>query len=443
MSCNYTIDENGQYNFDQSTQIATEIFESSLINNRVGCVMEFVDSYEGIVCSAVQCTGANHDPGEDCECDTSLSCEEAFISCATGTIYIYEENCSGGSGSTGSNGNTEPDTGGPGGSGTGSTGSGFIWKPIVTPINQQLKSMLNMQDLTLERATWIDDPANAFDKVWPLVNLANSNRNDEGLVDEEISNLILELMDLMIVNPEYDFEETKRAYLNLRFLNKPSEFAPTYEIAPNDIIDIQEYLDCFQNATPNDDFEMTIFVEQPKPGSRDPYKIISLLDQEVDVGHTFISLKMTDISGNTINQTIGYYPDPNNIPTLDNPSATGFFVDNGQHNYNISATSSLSYNDFTNVINYLGGLSSFTYDLNNFNCTDLGIQAANQGGVSLPDTLGTWEMVFVGSGAGSNLGDLGEDLRNLNNPNITVNTPTSTSLGSIAPGASTSNGPCN
>ena len=53
-----------------------------------------------------------------------------------------------------------------------------------------------------------------------------------------------------------------------------------------------------------------------------------------------------------------------------------------------------------------------TYDLNTNNCTDAAIGAGAAVGISVPDTQGTWPF-----GGGSNPGDLGEDLRLLNNNN--------------------------
>ncbi|QMU63051.1 MAG: hypothetical protein GKR88_01370 [Flavobacteriaceae bacterium] len=125
---------------------------------------------------------------------------------------------------------------------------------------------------------------------------------------------------------------------------------------------------------------------------------------------------MTDSTSVSINQTIGFYPDPDNIPSISSPSTGGRFYDNEQHYYDVSVSSELDSIQFSSVINGLRNFSNSLYNLNSLNCTDIGIQSALNGGITLPDTTGSWGNFLLGQGAGSNPGDLGEDIRDMANP---------------------------
>lgn len=72
-------------------------------------------------------------------------------------------------------------------------------------------------------------------------------------------------------------------------------------------------------------------------------------------------------------------------------------------------------NKVTNLLSYIKNYDK-TYDLNEYNCTDFGIGVFNAAGYSLPKTTGSW-----GVGSGRNPGDLGQDIRSLNNSNFQIN----------------------
>ena len=201
-----------------------------------------------------------------------------------------------------------------------------------------------------------------------------------------------------------------------------------FDELPGDIINLNEYLECFSDAPTTADFKLTIYVDQPVANQDDTWANDgSLFNPDINVGHTFIGLEMND-SGSITNQTIGFYPATGVDPV--SPSTNGAWVDDSNHHYDVSSSINLNHNDFTTLINNISNLGTPQYNLNSLNCTDAGIQICNSAGMNLPDTNGSWP-----GGSGSNPGNLGQDIRSLNSNNVTTNTN-----GGIAP---TANGPCN
>ncbi len=208
-------------------------------------------------------------------------------------------------------------------------------------------------------------------------------------------------------------------------------------------INISELMDCFLNIdfiSPNSTYSLTVYVEQPVPNS-------AVANNGTDPGHSFISMSINDpnISENNITQVFGVYPE-NSVNPLPGGSiiSNGEFRDNSGHNYHVSATINLSNNSFYSIVNHISTLGNSIpqYNLNSYNCTDFILEIGNnQANMSLPDTQGTWGINVPGLGnvvlgGGSNPGNLGQDLRNLNSPNVTINTTNGTN-------APNGNGGCN
>lgn len=174
-------------------------------------------------------------------------------------------------------------------------------------------------------------------------------------------------------------------------------------------------LSCFEDCSGTGTQSVTICVDQPNPGTTDPYSYgdnsgssgSSKGKSNVDVGHTFLVLEQ-NINGNTHIAVLGFYPDNGVSPT--SPEVAGIFHDDSDHHYDVSVTYSLSCSDFEDLISFIN-LQLFTvpnYNLNSYNCTDFGISSLNDLGLNVPDTFGSWPL-----GGGSNPGALGEDLRNI------------------------------
>ncbi|MET7256385.1 hypothetical protein [Dyadobacter fermentans] len=142
---------------------------------------------------------------------------------------------------------------------------------------------------------------------------------------------------------------------------------------------------------------LSIYVEQPNPGTRDPYSgnIVS----GIDVGHSFLSINQGGVT-----RIVGFYPTAGGVTPLQPSQAGGLIRDSGHH-YDVKIDIYLTGAELNSVLNKIGTTPS-TYNLNTYNCTNFVIDAARAAGVNLPATVGKWP-----GGAGLNPGDLGEDLR--------------------------------
>ena len=166
----------------------------------------------------------------------------------------------------------------------------------------------------------------------------------------------------------------------------------------------------FNDGKKASSYSITVYVDQPgSGGDRDAWETDFLNGETVDVGHTFIKLTKINEDGTQVEKIVGFYPSA--TVDLDHPEIKGEFHDDNGHQYDVAKTFAVSEGQFTAAINTLNSMDGANYNLNTKNCTDAGIGCVNAAGQGVKDTQGTWGMVGVGSGGGSNPGDLGEDLR--------------------------------
>ena len=178
-----------------------------------------------------------------------------------------------------------------------------------------------------------------------------------------------------------------------------------------------KFLDCF-NTTNNSNgvHSVTIYVDQPIPNSSATYSTeTGYKKSNIDVGHTFISIKQI-VSGVERIKTIGYYP--RNSVTPNSPTTDGVFYDDGGKPFDVSYTISISPSQFNSLIQHIQNMTQYnTYHLNQQNCSDFAVDALSPI-ITIPDTYGSWPL-----GGGTNPGNLGQDLRNLStSPTKTKNT---------------------
>ncbi|WP_299337558.1 hypothetical protein [uncultured Psychroserpens sp.] len=198
---------------------------------------------------------------------------------------------------------------------------------------------------------------------------------------------------------------------------------PEDDDSGDEISDIVDYMSCFDLTQPA---EITLYVDQPKPNSPDPYRITLNPFDPVDVGHTFIAIKQ-----GTITRVLGYYPIPDTINPSNDPSenvisCASILRDDSDHEFDVSiSNTNVTPTQLTNIYNSITG-SEPTYNLNTYNCTDFGIDIINETNTNVPNTDGTWPR----GGNGSNPGNLGQDIRGMTNlpSGVTTNTTGGTSV---------------
>ncbi len=161
--------------------------------------------------------------------------------------------------------------------------------------------------------------------------------------------------------------------------------------------DIKKELKCFNKSKPA---KLTIYVEQAIENSR---------EVTAALGHTFIGIEQNGKS-----RHLGFYPDNGGAANL-LANQDSEIHDNSGSPYHVSITINISSSQLINIINYIENYPK-KYDLNNYNCTDFGIEVAKRGGLILPKTNGEKKQYGITLFKGRNPGDLGEDVRALTLP---------------------------
>jgi len=221
---------------------------------------------------------------------------------------------------------------------------------------------------------------------------------------QEAQDFALEIIDSILANPNINtFEE---ALNNITLFESKDPETST-------VLNIQsDLIDCFDTTTNQNGFHsVTIYVDQPIANSTDTYIIEN---GDVNVGHTFIELEQS--SNLNINRKIfGFYPSNSVSPT--EPEVTGVFVYDDNHEYDVSLRIELTPNQFNDIISIMDNFNNnpSPYNLNDFNCSDFGLSIINSSGIGINDTFGEWSLAGMVLGGGTNPGNLGQDIRNLDN----------------------------
>jgi hypothetical protein len=169
----YTINNHGEIIYDTEVAEIEFIFDENLVFNRTGCVPEFVEVLDDIVCTNHStCTGAaNHtspnDPQCDCE-DTPQTCYKAGTSvCELQYVFVYQ-GCGGGGDDIPDPDNPDNTTGGGGphgGNNNNNNNSGFHIVPLIN-VGQQIVTLLEIPTLgpnaQLDLYNWIMNRNNSL-----------------------------------------------------------------------------------------------------------------------------------------------------------------------------------------------------------------------------------------------------------------------------------------
>ena len=150
----------------------------------------------------------------------------------------------------------------------------------------------------------------------------------------------------------------------------------------------------FSTVDLNKGATLTIYVDEPKPGTGGVIKWIN-------VGHTFIGITQGE------NQyTYGFYPNVPGIRTIGNNDVSSVLGKDDRHTFSVSFSTEISPEQLQKIIELSQKSYARQYNLSSSNCTDFAISVAKLAGITLPYSKSNW-----GIGSGSNPGALGKALR--------------------------------
>lgn len=178
---------------------------------------------------------------------------------------------------------------------------------------------------------------------------------------------------------------------------------PTYLELPGvdkTAVNVNALMKCFGQNDNNASYKLTLFVEEPSPGSD---------DQKVgkNVGHTFVGLTKI-VNGQETTQYVGFYP-INKSLTYPIESK---IVNNQQTEWTASVTFDLDAHAFDDAIYAAKINSGKDYHISQYNCTTYALDICDAAGLSLPKNSSEFP---YGYGNGYSPGKLGYDLRNSGN----------------------------
>ncbi|RNC84874.1 MAG: hypothetical protein ED556_09830 [Winogradskyella sp.] len=186
------------------------------------------------------------------------------------------------------------------------------------------------------------------------------------------------------------------------------EFNFIFDEPDDPISDMVNFLECFDTSQPA---TVTIYANEPNPGSGDSH-------DSGFVGHSFVSISQGDSTS-----TFGFYPVEDDIYPIFNEQSDAIMDNDGNEQYSANISVTVTPSQLQAILNAAINFNP-TYHLDNYNCTDFAIDIGNLSGLSLPDCYGSWP-----GGGGSNPGDLGLEIRNLN---IINGNPTTAGLAPVS-----------
>ncbi|GAB3937331.1 hypothetical protein [Mucilaginibacter myungsuensis] len=162
--------------------------------------------------------------------------------------------------------------------------------------------------------------------------------------------------------------------------------------AKSKAINYQRILDNFNDGKSATAYAMLFHVKQPVPGKKKIYV-------GANTGHTFITLIKYNTDSTYSSASFGFYPKKDHFlsatPVMPTTSAT--FKDDTDHQWDQIVGKFISKRKFDKILKLTKEYDNAVYNLNNQNCTDFGLQAANLAGLSITDTKGSWPL-----GSGNN-----------------------------------------
>ena len=161
----------------------------------------------------------------------------------------------------------------------------------------------------------------------------------------------------------------------------------------------------FSTVDLNKGATLTIYVDEPNPGTGDVKK-------GINVGHTFIGITQGQ------NQyTYGFYPNVPGYKTLANDNVSSVLGKDNEHIFSVSISAEVTPEQLQKIIELSQKSYTRQYNLSYSNCTDFAISVANLANITLPYCKGTWT-----GGGGSAPGVLGKALRDSSTFKNKINT---------------------
>ncbi len=207
-------------------------------------------------------------------------------------------------------------------------------------------------------------------------------------------------------------------------------------------IDPQKYISCFTDGKTAKGYKLTIYVDQPVPGSNTQWtSVLRNLPLHLmfttsngtflDVGHTFVSFEKDNTDGTKVTQVMGFYPGKG--PFLPGVASKGIIKDDSGHPYNVSYAINVTASQFNAALSgVVSDNANSAYILTNIqsgtehNCTDAAISWIDDAGALFANPPATTRGIF-----NNTPGDFGQALAGV-------------SGSSTVPGtAPQSHGPCN
>ena len=177
----------------------------------------------------------------------------------------------------------------------------------------------------------------------------------------------------------------------------PVIYRPTHPISNNKCF--------FSTVDLNKGATLTIYVDEPNPGTGDVKK-------GINVGHTFIGITQGQ------NQyTYGFYPNVPGYKTLANDNVGSVLGKDNEHIFSVSISAEVTPEQLQKIIELSQKSYTRQYNLSYSNCTDFAISVANLANITLPYCKGTWT-----GGGGSAPGVLGKALRDSSTFKNKINT---------------------
>jgi hypothetical protein len=148
-------------------------------------------------------------------------------------------------------------------------------------------------------------------------------------------------------------------------------------------------------------YAVIIHVKQPVTGRRKSFTRLN------NVGHMFITLIKYNADSTCTSRSFGFYPKKDNLlsATPIRPVTSSVFKDDVLHDWDEAIGKFISRKRFQKVIRLIAHYENRDYNLNNNNCTDFGLYAADVAGITINNTRGNWPL-----GHGNNPANAGQSM---------------------------------